>query len=238
MSLPQVLPFQPQFNYPNNKLYQYEVKPVQLVVNFIVDSANGNGLGIRSLKGTGVANVFMHTSSTAAKGNYGVLNPNPAAGVILVQLQNQFNRVLAITGGQVSPVSGTPLTSVTQHNPYTIVSLGTATLAQWQAKGLPLGVIPAVGQSFIATATGTIGGSATVEAPSISGLTAIEAVGDPNAMLKNSNVYQNGGGQIVLQTLAATNSSTTTLVPTAPADGTVITLVLLMSDSSVTVNGQ
>src|ERR1017187_394412 len=44
--------------------------------NFVVDSANGNGLGIRNLKGSGrVAQVFMHTSATPAAGN-----PNPVAG--------------------------------------------------------------------------------------------------------------------------------------------------------------
>ena len=232
MALPQVLPFQPQFNYPNNKLYQYEVYPIQLNCNFIVDSANGNGLGIRSLNGTGIANVFMHTSSTAAKGNYGVLNPNPAAGLILVQLQNQFNRLLSLQAGLVSPVSGTPLTAVTQHLAYTIVSLGTATLAQWQAKGVPAGMVPAVGLSFIATATGTIGGSAAVEVPSASGIMSIEGVGNANASLQNSNVYQNGGGQLILQCLNTSSAQA------APADGTVIALQLLLSNSSVQVNGQ
>lgn len=237
MPLPSVPPFQPKFNYPNNKLYQYEQYPVQLQCNFIVDSANGNGLGIRSLKGAGVANIFMHTSATPALGNYGVLNPNPGAGIIVVQLQNQFNGVISILGGQVSPVSGTPLTAVTAHGAYTIVSLGTATAAQWLAVGLPLGVIPAVGQSFIATTSATIGGSAAVETPSVSGVLTVEAIGDPNAMLQNLNVYQNGGGQILLQTLSATSSSVTTPVATAPANGTVISLQLLMSNSGNTVNG-
>src|SRR5665213_3357227 len=44
--------------------------------SFIVDSTNANGLGIRSLKGSGrVAQVFMHTTATPATGN-----PNPVAG--------------------------------------------------------------------------------------------------------------------------------------------------------------
>lgn len=36
---------------------------VDLDCNFVVDSTNGNGLGIRSLKGSGIANVFMNTSA-------------------------------------------------------------------------------------------------------------------------------------------------------------------------------
>lgn len=231
MSLPSVLPFQPQFNYPNNKLYQYEAYPILLSCNFVVDSTNGNGLGIRSLKGTGIANVFMHTSATAAAGNYGVLNPNPTSGTVLVQFQNQFSKYLSGFSGFVSPVSGTPLTSVTQHNPYVIVSLGTATLAQWQAKGFPVGMTPAVGAAFIATATGTIGGSAAVEAPTASGIDSIEVIGDPNQTLQNSNLYQNGGAQMVLQCL-------TDGVLTAPADGSVLGLNFYLSNSSVQVNGQ
>jgi hypothetical protein len=183
----------------------------------------------------------MHTSATPAAGTGGLVNPNPAAGIILVQLSNNFNRYLSGFNGFVSPVSGTPLTSVTQHNPYTIVSLGTATLAQWQAKGFPVGFVPAVGASFIATATGTIGGSAAVEAPSASGIVSLEVVGDPNQTSQNSNLYQNGGMQLVLQALAPTLSGSTyqtPMIPTNPVDGSVVGLNFYLSNSSVSVNGQ
>jgi len=226
------LPNKPIFNYPNNKLYQYEAYPVLLSCNFIVDSTNGNGLGIRSLKGSGIANVFMHTSASPGVGNYSVTNPNPASGVILVQLTNNFNRYLGSMGsGFVSPVSGTPLTSTTAHTAYVIVSLGTATLAQWQAKGFPVGMTPAVGAAFIATATGSIGGSAAVEVATSSGIDSIEVIGDPNQTLQNSNMYQNLGAQMVLQCL-------TSGVLTAPANGSVVGLNFYMSNSSVQVNGQ
>jgi len=231
MSLPSVLPFQPVFNYPNNKLYQYEAYPVLLSCNFVVDSTNGNGLGIRNLKGSGVANVFMHTSATPGVGNYGVINPNPEAGVIVVQLQNQFSRLLAAFGGQVSPISGTPLTSVVAGNPYVIASLGTATAAQFQAIGFPKGMLPSVGAAFIASSSTSVPGGASVEAPSSSGISSIELIGDPNQTLQNSNVYQNGGAQIIFQCLL---SSTLT----QPNNNSVITLNLYLSNSSVQVNGQ
>lgn len=224
-------PFQPIFNYPNNKLYQYEVSPVLLTCNWVVDATNGNGLGIRSLKGSGIANVFMHTSASPGIGNYGVLNPNPAASVVMVQLQNQFSRVLGITGGQVSPLSGSSLTATVNHTAYVIVSLGTATLAQWRAVGFPAGMTPVVGAAFVATATGTIGGSAAVQATSQSGIDSVEAIGDPNATLQNSNMYQNGGGIILLQTLLSAT-------PTAPANNTVMSLQLLLSNSSIQISGQ
>jgi hypothetical protein len=238
MALPSVLPFQPQFNYPNNKLYQYEAYPILLSCNFVVDSTNGNGLGIRNLKGTGIANVFMHTSATPGPGNYGVVNPNPQSGMILVQFQNQFNRYLSGFSGLVSPLTGSALTSVTSGLAYVITSLGTTTTAQWVAAGLPAGMVPNVGAAFIAKETGAIGGTGTVEVPGVSGITSIEVVGDPNQTLQNSNLYQNGGAQMVLQTLASTSSSVTTLIPTAPANNSVIGLNFYLSNSSVSVNGQ
>jgi hypothetical protein len=47
-----------QFFYTSHK------KPVLLDCNFIVDQTNGNGLGIRSLKGQGISNVFMNTTAS------------------------------------------------------------------------------------------------------------------------------------------------------------------------------
>src|ERR1035437_8832889 len=55
-------------------------KPVLIDCNFVVDSTNGNGLGIRSLKGPGVQNVFMHTTSEPGLSNC-IRNPNPQGGV-------------------------------------------------------------------------------------------------------------------------------------------------------------
>lgn len=52
--------------FPNaGHFYSNIVKPIKIDCNFIVDSTNGNGLGIRSLKSNGyVRNVFMHTSAS------------------------------------------------------------------------------------------------------------------------------------------------------------------------------
>lgn len=230
--LPPVLPFQPQFNYPNNKLYQYEIYPILLSCNFVVDQSNGNGLGIRNLKGTGIANVFMGTTGpSSAPGNYGYISPNVSAGVIVVQFQNQFNRYLSGFSGCVSPLTGSPSAATTPDVPNVIVGLGTATLAQWHAVGFPAGMTPAIGAAFIPNGVGTIGGSAMVQLVGASGITSIEVCGDPNQTLQNSNLYQNGGAQILLQCL---NGSTRT----QPANGTVIGLNFYLSNSSVAVNGQ
>lgn len=218
----------------NQFFYTLHKYPVQIDCNFIVDSTNGNGLGIRSLKGGGVGNVFMHTTQAPGT-SAGQLNPNPAAGYISVQFTENYNFYYAGTAGFVSPLSGTPLTAVTNHTTYVIVSLGTATLAQWQAVGLPRGIAPAVGVAFVATATGTIGGSAAVEviAATGSGIDHIEVVGDPNKTILSSAgavMGQPNGSSMQLACFLSNAVAT-------PADGTVIGLSFLFSNSSVTVAG-
>lgn len=207
-----------QFFYTPHKM------PVMIDCNFIVDSTNGNGLGERSLKGPGIQQVFMTTSATPAPGN-----PNPAAGVIVVQFQDTYFRYYGGFSGQVMPVSGTPLTATVSSTAYVIVSLGTATTAQWQAVGLPKGLTPTVGQAFIATASATIGGSAAVEisAAAGSGIDHIEVLGDPNLTLNTPNVPP----YLILQCFSGG-------VKTAPANGTGIGLSFYLSNSSVTVQGE
>lgn len=206
--------------------------PVRLFANFVVDPANGNGLGIRSLKSNGyVQNVFMHTSSTPGPGLGGYVNPNPAAGYILVQLKNNYNYYLGGSCGFVAPVSGTPLTSTTAGLGYVIVSLGTTTLAQWQAAGVPVGVTPAVGVSFIATATGAIGGTGAVEVPATagSGITNTEVVGD--AHLSTSYPLAQNNGLWILTACFASG------VLTAPANSSVCGMTYDLDGSSVTIDG-
>lgn len=218
------------------------VKPVLLDCNFVVDSTNGNGLGIRSLKGPMVQNVFMHTSATPANGNSNpntpsvpVLNPNPAAGTIIIQLQDNYNRSLSGFNAIVSPVSGSPLTSTTANIANIIVSLGTATAAQWQAKGLPAGISPAVGVAFVPTASGLIGGSAAVEiaAAAGSGICSIETLGDPNLSLSpNPTSNQGFGAQLILQCRDYAGALAN------PANGSVISISMYLSDSSILVQGE
>lgn len=211
--------------------YSNITQPINIYCNFVVDSTNGNGLGIRSLKSNGyVRNVFMHTSATPGSNN-GSLNPNPIAGDILVQMNNNYNYYLGGSIGFVAPVSGTPLTSTTAHLAYIIVSLGTTTLAQWQAAGVPAGVTPAVGVSFIAIATGAIGGTGAVEVPATagSGITNVEVLGD--AHLSDTSSIAQYGGMWVLSRAYASG------VATAPANGSVCGMLLTFDASSVTIDG-
>lgn len=210
-------------NFPNGgKLYSFQVQPVSVTCNFIVDSTNGNGTGIRSLKGNGVANVFMHTSATPANGN-----PNPIAGYMMVQLADNYNRSIIGSNALISPLTGSALTSITAGNPYVITTLGTTTAAQWAAAGLPASITPAVGAAFIAIETSSIGGTGTVFASTNSGITNIETIGDPNMTIAPANT-PGLGAIVILQCLK--NSAVT-----QPADGTVIALQFIMDNSSTSV---
>lgn len=219
------------------KLYGNITKPVKIDFNFVVDSTNGNGLGIRSLKSNGyVENVFMHT--TAAPGtNNGHLNPNPISGVALIQFKNNYNYYLGGFSGFVSPTTGAPGGSTTNHQPYIIASLGTTTLAQWQAAGVPLGLTPSVGMSFVAIATGAIGGTGTVISPGVSGITSVEVIGDPNQSINNSSIAANSGAYLLVQFLAATAAGNTALIATAPANNSVVGMSAFFDASSVTIDG-
>jgi hypothetical protein len=111
--------------------YSFLNRPVWIDCDFVVDSTNGNGLGIRSLKGAGVRNVFMHTSATPGKGTGGFLNPNPALGYAVIQLHNNYNKYAGGFAGAVAPVTGSSLaingSALTIGNPYIITSVGHAT---------------------------------------------------------------------------------------------------------------
>lgn len=280
-----------------------EKKPFQLACNFVVDATNGNGFGVRSLKGPGISRVYMNTSasftgtlnsnttiSAIASGtssfriggsisgsnipagtvivaiptsgsltisqaatatgaqsiNYAAPgSPNPTTGLIVVVFQDNFNRYLFGTSGFVSPVSGTPISistgsSLTVGHVYTIVSVGTTTTVQWNAVGMPVGIVPAVGVSFIATATSG-SGTGIVETSTNSGITSIEVVGDPNMTITSQAATVLGvtsGAYMILQCLGPTDASTTTLIPKAPAAGTVVGLSFFMSNSVITVQGQ
>jgi hypothetical protein len=113
--------------------------------------------------------------------------------------------------------------------------LGTTTAADWTALGVPAGVSPAVGVTFIAKATGAGTGSGQVQTMTLSGVQDIELLPGFQLALTSSN--QNGGGILIFKLTGATNSSTTTLIPTAPADGSIIRIVLGLSGSSVKIQG-
>ena len=94
--------------------------------------------------------------------------------------------------------------------------------------------------SFVALLVGVAGEANTstsrVQVPSISGVNHMEIVGTTNTMV-NSSVGANAGQWVMVQFLGASSSSVTTLIPKAPADGTIVTMRLMFDGSGVTVDG-
>lgn len=219
--------------------YSNIVKPIDINLQFTVDNTNGNG--ITSLKSNGyVANVFMNCATTAS-----AANPNPAAGYALIKLASNYNTFIGLSSSIQEPYSGSDIkidngATLTIGAVYTITTLGNATAAQWATVGVLTGITPAVGVSFVAIATGAGSGNtktSRVQTSVVSAISGVEIVGNPTASLYNTNVSANGGGQLIVKFLGATNSSTTTLIPTAPAAGSIISLRIRMDGSSVTVDG-
>lgn len=223
-------------NFPSaGKIYSGHIMPVLIDCNFIVDAANANGLGIRSLKGPYVSNVYMHTSSTPATGN-----PNPASGTIVVQLQDNFNRLYCGAHSVVSPTSGSAIkidnSAMTAGVAYIITTLGDATATKWHAIGVPAGVTPAVGVAFIAASNGGAGNVLTsrvmATAAAGSAVASIESVGDANLSIAPSPNLQSYGASFILQCRDYAGAAI------APVDGTVISLSFYLSNSSVLVAGE
>ncbi len=210
--------------------YQNVAKPMSTWLNFTVTPSNG--LGVTSVLSNGyVEYVFMHTSTTPTSAN-GHLNPNPSNGFAVISIKNNaFNSFLGVRGTVVAPATSTSTTSTTANSPFVITSLGTATTAQWQAVGLPAGMTPTVGQSFVATASASIGGSATVGVPGVSNVGAISIVGNPTVMAGNSNIAVNSGAQIMLMFQDFAGAAV------APTTGSIVRLELVYDGSSVTIDG-
>lgn len=223
------------------KSYMMETMPVTISCNFIVDSTNGNGLGLRALKGPGVANVYMATSATKAVGSPGGTT-GPANGTIVVQLQDNYNRILGGSYSLVSPASGSNLlvasAGLTAGIAYIITVLGTTTTAAWHTLGVPAGVTPAVGVAFIAAQTSALGtGAVQITAANGTEVLQIETVGDSNlSIAPTPSANQGFGAQIILQTRNDSSADHSAIV--TPANGSVIQLTFLLSNSSVSVQGE
>lgn len=216
------------------KLYSMHTSPVQIDCNFNVLATAA--LGISNLKGPAVSAVYMHSTNATPSG------PNPAAGTIVVRLADNYNKLL--TAAHVvlqSPLSGSDVkidnSAMTAGVAYVISTLGNATAAKWHAIGVPAGVTPAVGVSFIALSNGGAGNTLTsrvqTSAAAGSGIASIEILGNSDlAIAPDPTASQGYGAEIILQCRDYAGALAN------PADGSVISLNFLLSNSSVSVAGE
>lgn len=220
--------------------YAPHTMPILLDCNFVIDVANGNGLGVRSVKGPGIAQVFGHTTASAA--TFNTVTNNMPAGYFQIFLQDNYNKYFGGFDGFVTPVSGTPIlvtAGLSVGTVYVIVSPGTTTLAGWQALGLPLGIAPVAGATFSAITAVAGSGTGAVEVAAVNGagVAYVEAVGDPNTTIAPVGLHI-CNPYIIVRTMAATSAGVTTPIATQPADGSVMGLAFYMSNSSVQVQGE
>lgn len=160
-----------------------------------------------------------------------------AAGIYQINLLDSYNKYLGLMWSVESPNSGSDVlvasAGTVSGTTYVITTVGTTTTAGWQSLGLGVGITPAVGVAFKATATTTATGTGAVQTQINSGIVAIESLGVPSLSTFVTGVNAlTVKPYVIIQTLAATNSSTTTLVPTDPVSGCALKLVLYFSNSS------
>lgn len=193
--------------------------PVQIDLNFPVGSTGAVG----TVKGSYVSSV-----TRMGVGAYKIiLNDNYSAFYTFSSWQTT-----AVTGAEIALTTG-----LTLGQSYVITTLGTSTTANWQTAGLPVGLTPTLGMSFVAITASAGTGTGKVKAVAPSAVTQIELVGDPNLELA-PNPTTNQGAILFIQCYGATDSSTTTLTPTDPTSGVTLGLKFLLSNSSITIGGE
>lgn len=163
-------------------------------------------------------------------------NPNPAVGLMMVQLSGFHNLYLAQYNGAITaPFTGSPILlsagTLAPGAAYTVFDQGTSTLADFQAAGLPAGYQAVFGASFIATSAGSSTGTGTVVASSSSGVSSIEMIGNPTVTINGQTAAGSTGSLLIMECFQAG-------VATAPVDGSRVNLSFYLSDSSVKVQGQ
>ncbi len=139
-----------------------------------------------------------------------------------------------------TPVAGTPADGAIATGFTFATTKSTTNLSDWQHVGVPKGVVPAVGVSFVATATGyTTGGasSGTVKAIGVSGIQTVEMIGDPNLSLGPIPMggSPNTGGWLLGQFLSPTPNTThydSPMIPTAPADNSIVKMKVLLEQAA------
>lgn len=201
----------------------------------ITDTLGGTVNGtLAALTGAVTLSAAAAINTVPLVGTAAAGSPNPSPGFALIQFNSNYNKYIGGFSGYVSPLSGTNIainsTNLTKGQAYVITSVGTSTLADWQAIGLMAGLTPTAGQAFIAIKSGNGAGSGQVQVPKVSGVNSIEVIGDPNLEIANSNIAQNGGAYLLVQFLS--NG-----VLTPPVDGSVVGMSAIFDQSSVTVDG-
>lgn len=182
--------------------------PVPLPIWFTISSGSATAGSVWTDGSGNLYTVSTTLSSGTTLKTSGTNAPTPAAGTLTFVSGTGSTTALTYSSAQAGLSTGFTFAQ----------TVSDTNLADWQAVGLPKGLTPSVGQSFIATSTGAGGSTGTVIAAGVSGITSLEVIGDPNLSIAPApqGGTDNVGGWILVQLLAPTSSSVTTPVATAP----------------------
>lgn len=166
------------------------------------------------------------------KGPYVESVTRKGVGAYEIKLQDNYNRLYEVrasfaaaqTGANLDPNVGVV------GKAYVITVVGDT---DWSTAGLPSGVTAAVGQSIILAAL-PAAGTGRVKAIVSVAIKSVEVIGDPNLSLAPSNQ----GAIINIQCFGETSAADTTPIPADPANGSVMYLSIMLSNSSVLINGE
>lgn len=166
-----------------------------------------------------------------------------AAGIYQIKLQDNYSRFYLGNAQMISPITGSAADphGLTVGTLYSITTVGNT---DWATAGIPAGVTAAIGVSFVLAAQ-PAAGTGRMKAVSNSGIAKVELAGDPTLTI--SPMVANSGAQgavILVQCLQAQIAAATTqgtpvqYAPADPTDGSVLKISMLLSNSSVTINGE
>jgi len=159
---------------------------------------------------------------------------NQAAGVYKITLQDKYYKFLGMDAS-ISGILGTQvaIASLVDGTPYIIKTMGTSVQADWVTAGLNSAVTAAVGVAFTAGAGASGASGNGFAAPQItSGIGQVQVYGVPDTTL---NPGVGADGYLYIQTMAPTNSSTTTMIAAAPVDTSIVRFRLMVRNSNVTI---
>jgi hypothetical protein len=189
---------------------------VPLPIYFTISSGSATAGSVWTDGSGNLYTVSTTLSSGTVLKTSGYQAPSPAAGTLTFVSGTGASTALTYSAAVAGLATGFTFAQ----------TVSDTNLQDWVGVGLPPGVTPALNVSFVATATGSGGSTGTVWPTKVSGVTSIEVIGDPNVSLapQPTGPTAHQGGWILVQFLGATSSSTTTLIPTAPADNSVVGL--------------
>lgn len=168
------------------------------------------------------------SGATSSLTGSGVLSlTRVAAGTYKLVLEDDYSRFLSFRATLQAPVTGAAVTagSFVSGTLYQIVTLGTT---DYSAVGLDSGITAAVGEVFVASGAGS--GTGTVKALGVSGIYAVELVGNPQ--LTVASTVSGSGSILYFKTLNASGTATD------PASGSSIFIQVWYRNSSVKGKGE